>query len=148
VQLNGNYRDPILLQIWIASGVGDRVRDPWFTGYVTTPRWLRLDRSGAGIRSVAGGFELRMPEDEGLRQPFLGVCSGRVDVTVTADQVVLAVLQLDGVDSVDRVLLGAELLNQLVAAGLLGWAAAAAPTDSVGTLDILPAGLCRTNRVT
>ena len=32
-QLNGLYRDPILLEIWRSSGVGKLVDDPWYSGY-------------------------------------------------------------------------------------------------------------------
>ena len=67
--------------MWLSSDVKDAARDPWFTGYVTTPRWLRLERSLVGLRSVAEGFELQGPEDEVLHQRFLEICSQREDVT-------------------------------------------------------------------
>ena len=54
-RFDGNYRDPILLQIWRSREVGERVEDPWFTGYETNPRWLRLQRGGVGMRSINGG---------------------------------------------------------------------------------------------
>ncbi len=63
-RLNGYYRDPILLEVWRSSGVGERVQDPWFIGYETNPRWLRLERSGVGMRSISDGFALQGPEDE------------------------------------------------------------------------------------
>jgi hypothetical protein len=28
--LSGWYQDPILLELWRSSGVGDKVEDPWF----------------------------------------------------------------------------------------------------------------------
>lgn len=57
------YRDPFLLAVWKRSGVGEAVRDPWFRGYETEPRWLRLTASEGGIRCVSDGFELSPPLD-------------------------------------------------------------------------------------
>lgn len=118
VQLNGHYRDPILLQVWISSGVGEAVRNPWFTGYVSTPRWLRLERSLVGLRSVAEGFEIEAPEDQALQQKFLDLCHKHEAVSIADDRVLLAIPQYENIDSVDRVSVGADFLKQLVAAGL------------------------------
>ena len=121
-QLNGNYRDPILLQVWISSGMQDAVENPWFTGYVSTQRWLRLERSNVGLRSVRDGFELQGSEDEALQQRLLEVCSRRSDVQVTDERVLLKIPQHDHagdlIDSVDRVVVGAKFLRDLVDAGL------------------------------
>ena len=120
-QRNGYYRDPILLEVWSASGVGARVRDPWFSGYETIPRWLRLERSGAGLRSIDQGFELDPPESESHVPVFEAVCE-RYRVVATDERVVLTVRQRpthDGaVDCEDRVLVGAAFLTELVKAGL------------------------------
>ncbi|OXM45173.1 DUF262 domain-containing protein [Amycolatopsis alba] len=120
-QRNGNYRDPILLEVWKSSGAGDRVADPWFTGYETNPRWLRLERSSVGMRSVSDGFELQAPEDEALRAKFDDICR-RHDVEEAGDRLVVKAPQRDHgdgpVDSADRVVLGAAFLRDLVAAGL------------------------------
>jgi hypothetical protein len=120
--LNGYYRDPVLLQVWISSDVTDAARDPWFTGPETNPRWLRLDRSLVGLRSVAEGFELQAPEDEVLYPQFLEICTQRKDVTMNDERIVLHVAQADNggdlIDSVDRVVVGAELIGELVDAGL------------------------------
>lgn len=66
-RVNGYYRDPIPLEVWRSCGVGEQVRDPWFIGHETKPRWLRLEQSGVGMRSVNGGFALQGPEDEALQ---------------------------------------------------------------------------------
>jgi Protein of unknown function DUF262 len=120
--LNGYYRDPVLLQVWISSHVQDAARDPWFIGPETTPRWLRLDRSLVGLRSVAEGFELEGPEDELLHERFLKLCGQREDVTMKDGRIVLHIKQTDRagdlIDSVDRVVVGAEFVKELVDAGL------------------------------
>lgn len=121
-QRNSLYRDPILLEIWRSSGVGADVQDPWFTGYETIPRWLRLVRSATGIRSVADGFALQRPEDEELRLTFIETCRRHGDVEINVDGILLKIPQdvLGGemADSVDRVVVGAALLKELVEAGL------------------------------
>jgi hypothetical protein len=122
-QLNGNYRDPILLQVWASSGVGDRVENPWYTGYETQERWLRLTHSGAGMRSVDEGFLLREPDNLQLAGAFEALCSSRSDVEETGgEHMLLRIPQIErdgsGVDTVDRVRVGAALVKQFVEAGL------------------------------
>jgi len=121
-QRNGYYRDPVLLEVWRASEVDKRVRDPWFTGYETNPRWLNLERSGVGMRSVSDGFALRAPEDEALQSTFVDVCHRHEAVSLADEHFVLRIPQHnhgDGlVDSVDRVVIGAAFLRDLVDAGL------------------------------
>jgi hypothetical protein len=122
-QRNGWYRDPILLETWRESDVGDLVDDPWFTGYDTTPRWLRLVRSQVGLRSVAEGFELkRPPHYKGLNAVFDGICERRDDVLLEGKRTLLAIPQTDHgdgpVDDVDRVLVGATLLKNFANADL------------------------------
>lgn len=120
-RLTGWYRDPILLEAWQASEAGDLVQDPWFR-YETDPRWLRLERSGVGMRSTSDGFELREPEDESLRSTFNDICNQHGAVTCTGGGVVLRIPQHDNgdgpVDSEDRVVIGAAFLRALVEAGL------------------------------
>lgn len=121
-RLNGYYRDPILLQIWQSSGVGKRVEDPWFTGYETIPRWLRLVQSGVGMRSIDVGFALNVPDDEALEAKLAAVFD-RHGVVYTADgAVMLTIPQQEGasgpVDAIDRIVAGAAFLRDLVQAGL------------------------------
>jgi hypothetical protein len=121
-QRNGKYRDPILLEVWTSSGVAERVEDPWFTGYETNPRWLRLVHSGVGMRSVDDGFALQGPEDEAFRSKFNNICSRHGAVDIAGESIVLKIPQHDQgdglVDSADRVVVGAALLRDLVEAGL------------------------------
>ena len=119
--LNSNYRDPILLEIWRASGVKDLVDDPWFTGYPQTPRWLRLVRSGVGMRSVAEGLELERPGDPALVSVFDGICEQREDIVTDGDRILLKIPPTHKgtglVDSVDRVIAAAALLREFTDAG-------------------------------
>jgi hypothetical protein len=121
-QRNGLYRDPILLQAWLSSGIGSNAKDPWFTGYEWVPRWLTLLRSGVALRSVAEGFEIQGPDETNLVTAFEDVCQRRDDIAATAQRVVLKIPQLDHgdglVDAVDRTVVGAAFLKELVAAGL------------------------------
>lgn len=122
-QLNGNYRDPILLQVWASSGVEAHAENPWFTGYETQERWLRLAKSGAGLRSVDEGFLLHGPEDLQLADVFGALCSTRSDVEqIDEDYPLLRIPQADQdesrVDTVDRVQVAAGLVRQMVEAGL------------------------------
>lgn len=118
---SGGHRDPILLAVHEQSVVGDRVQDPIFR-FEWGPHWLRLDRSGTGIRSTPDGFALKAPEDAHMAQEFLRVCSRLEGITDENGALHLRIPQtdIDGhqVDSVDRVQAGAELVRQLAAAGL------------------------------
>lgn len=121
-QRNGLYRDPVLLQIWESSGVGDKAEDPWFTGYETTPRWLRLARSGAGVRSVAGGLALGRPEGQDQAADFDRICAGRHDIDRNDRELLLRIPQRDAgagaFDTINRIEVGAALLAELAEAGL------------------------------
>lgn len=115
------YRDPYLYAIWREAGSPAEVKDPWFYGYSTTPRWMQLGRSGIGLRSIKAGIALKgglVEYDAALRSIF----DSRADVVTTEDGAVVVVPQeaLDGalVDRRDRVQMGAELLTELIAAGL------------------------------
>jgi hypothetical protein len=119
-RLSGYYRDPVLLEVWRASEAGNRVQDPWFR-YETNPRWLRLEHSGAGLRSTSEGFELRGPDDDNLRPAFIDICRQHETVDITGEGIVLRIPQHDHgdglIDSTDRVVVGAAFLRALVEAG-------------------------------
>jgi hypothetical protein len=117
-QMNSWYRDPYLLAIHRESGVGDDVDDPWFTGYETEPRWMRLKKSGTGLQCVEEGFRLRPPPASTYAEIFAQVCAGH---EVGGSHVLLVPqVERDGrkLDTCDRVQLGAALLRGLVKAGL------------------------------
>jgi hypothetical protein len=113
-RVSGYYRDPYLLAIHRLSGVGDAATDPWYTGYEDRPRWLELERSGAALRCTETGFELKGPSNEEHRGDFVEVCTAR---GIGLDGL-LQVPQVDRVDTVDRIPIGAELLKAMVGAGL------------------------------
>lgn len=124
-QMNSLYRDPYLFAALREADVMDAVEDgtngPWFTGYDTAERWLRLKASNTGLRCVEDGWLLDPPTGEELAL-FVQVSYGMVGVTPTESGYLLALPQteVDGraVDTVDRVQMAAELLKVLVAAGL------------------------------
>jgi hypothetical protein len=117
-QMNSWYRDPYVLAIHRASGVGAAVEDPWFTGYETNPRWMRLVKSGTEMRCVSRGFILQGPRDAVHAEVFARVCEQHG----VGDNYVLTVPQVESnkrlLDTRDRVQLGAALVRDLVAAGL------------------------------
>ena len=120
--LSGFYRDPVLLGVWESSGVDDRVDDPWFRGHANEARWMLLRESRVGIRSVSQGFAIKPPEHDGFAAAFGAVCDARDDVHATDDGFLLQIPQADRngllVDTVDRVVVGAAFVKELVAAEL------------------------------
>jgi hypothetical protein len=117
-QMNSWYRDPYLLAIQRESGVGGAVDDPWFTGYETQPRWMRLVKSGTEIRCVKEGLSLRPPRADAHAEAFARVCEAH---GIGNDRMLLVPqVKRNGqsLDTRDRVQLGAALLRDLVKAGL------------------------------
>lgn len=116
------YRDPYLYAIWREAGSPKQVPDPWFFGYSSNPRWMRLERSGAGLRSVQPGIALDEPVDERDGANFESICEQRPDVIRKDDGWLLVIAQRDNdgvlIDTEDRVQRGAALLKELIASGL------------------------------
>jgi hypothetical protein len=115
-QLNSNYRDPYLLAVWKQSGAReDDVETLRFTGYETTPRWLRLARSGAELTCIPEGFLLKPPPDAAYTKRIEGVLvkHGVEDLRLRIPQV-----EQEGAmfDQVDRVLKGAALVRDILLA--------------------------------
>ncbi len=126
--MSSYYRDPYLSAIRQYSGVSDsKVQGdvwqeesggPWFTGYETNSRWMELSASGAAIRCVQDGIQLRAPDDDSRAQTFLRVCKAHgldSDLKLTIPQTTVDGHQLD---TEDRVRLGGALLRDLVDKGL------------------------------
>ncbi len=128
--MNSYYRDPYLSAIRQESGVpeskvqGSVWQDwsdgdgPWFTGYETEERWMQLKASGAAMRCVQDGLELRAPDDESHAKAFSRVCNVHCvdsDLGLKIPQITVGEHQLD---TKDRVQLGGALLRDLVAEGL------------------------------
>jgi len=116
--LNGRYRDPYLFAIWRQLEADSRIEDPWFSGYEENARWLRLNRSGSGVRCVRVGFALSSPP-EGDQ---LGAFNSLAHSLGADHENVIAVPQeeFDGllIDSEDRIQQGANIVRELLAAGL------------------------------
>lgn len=121
-QLNSNYRDPYLLAIVRQSHAQDAIEGgadgPWFTGWETIPRWMRLKRSGVQMRCVDNGLALQGPVDDAQLDAFRCACENH---NVNAD-LVLVVPQVERegarIDTQDRVDLARALLTDLIEAGL------------------------------
>lgn len=117
-QLNSWYRDPYLLAVWRETGLKAAVRDPWFMGYETDPRWMTLRKSETKIRCIATGFRLQPPPHMTHLEAFDAVR----DALNIGEDYVLKVPQIASagraLDAEDRIKLGAKLLTELVAAGL------------------------------
>jgi hypothetical protein len=126
--MSSHYRDPYLSAIRQQSGVAESAVQgavwpdwpggPWFTGYETEPRWLRLKTSGAEIQCVEDGLLLRAPPAASHAEAFTRVCGTHG----IGSDLLLKVPQVDVggrlLDTKDRVQLGAALLRDLVTAGL------------------------------
>ncbi|CAE6934354.1 DUF262 domain-containing protein [Paraburkholderia domus] len=118
-QMNSWYRDPYLTAIQRESGTPSAVEDPWFTGYETEPRRMRLKVSGIEIQCVPEGLQLHAPADPSHAEAFSRFCTAREigpDLLLKVPKVVAA----NGyqLDAQDRVRLGAELMRALVDDGL------------------------------
>lgn len=126
--MSSYYRDPYLSAIRQQSGVSAEVVQgavaqhwsggPWFTGYETEARWMCLEASGAEMRCVHDGLQLRAPAADAHAAAFARVCEAHgvgADLRLVVPQVTVGERQLD---MEDRVQLGAALLRDLVDAAL------------------------------
>lgn len=115
------YRDAYLYAMWCKSGRPTEVEDPWFYGYSTTPRWMKLTRSGTGLRSVPRGIAIQPPAFPEATEALKAVCAA-AGMAPHADGWLLPIPQAEHggelTDSQDRVRMGASLLEDLIAAGL------------------------------
>lgn len=117
----GRYRDPFLLAIWRESGVGEAIWNDsaWFTGNPRNERWMELSASGTRIQCVKRGFAIQPPPDEHHRAAFRECCEQYDQVANEGEGYLLHISQDNsGIDTEDRVQLGAALLRNLVDAGL------------------------------
>jgi len=115
------YRDPYLYAIWREIGSPEE-SDPWFSGYSTDERWMHLEPSQTGIRSVPRGIAVQAPAAEVHRTTFESIVRNRTDLVETEAGWLLPVTQQERngslVDTEDRVQKAASFLRELVAVGL------------------------------
>lgn len=126
-QLNSYYRDPYLYAIWLESGANeDAVEEPWFYGYDPfygdEPRSLRLARSGSQLRLTETDITVRVQGPHPAAAEFVAQMRQRDDVVEEGGAFVIALSQVERErrpwDAEDRVVKGAEILKEMIAAGL------------------------------
>ena len=115
------YRDAYLYAIWCECGRPSEVEDPWFIGYSTTPRWMKLTRSSTGLRSVPTGIAIQTPALPEATELLQKLC--RAAGVAPCDEGWLLPIQQthhdsELIDSVDRVQVAARFLQDLLDAGL------------------------------
>jgi hypothetical protein len=74
-QMNSWYRDPFLLAIYQEIGGDDVLEDPWFTGYETEERFLRLKKSSTELQCLQDRLVLRSPSTSAQAEVFLQICA-------------------------------------------------------------------------
>lgn len=120
-QQNSWYRDAYLYAIWCEAERPEEVDDPWFYGYSTTPRWMKLNRSGTGLRSVPRGIAVQAPGSPEASEVFQRAALA-AGVNADDEGWLMPVPQSDRggelIDSADRVQAAARLLREFVDAGL------------------------------
>ena len=113
------HHDAYLLALVQEAGIapGHINNEGWprcFPGDQTEERHLKLRRSGLQIRCMEGGWGLsNLPTQSDQRQAFDHVASKHL-----VSNGVCAIPQANGVDTEDRIVIGAALLRDLVNSGL------------------------------
>ncbi|WP_188043945.1 DUF262 domain-containing protein [Changpingibacter yushuensis] len=123
-QRNAYHFDPYLSSIHYAAGEPEGVESlALFSGYESNPRWLRLTRSQVGLRSIPEGFQIDRPAEEECDKRFtasvasLGISITDVDDPQYIFRIPKTTDDASGPDAIDRIVVGAKLLNNLLAAG-------------------------------
>ena len=122
--MGGDYRaaftDPFLIAIWNEVRHPQRLMKPEFRSwdYTGTEKAMRLVESGTGIRSVAAGFEILMPDDS-TQASVVRTTLSSLDL---GPEGVVALAPRDRgshpLDSEDRVQVGVRIVQLLLEAGL------------------------------
>ena len=114
-----NHHDAYLLALASEAGLtpSDIGNPGWprcFPGHETNERHLVLQRSGIKIRCAENGWALSdIPGEPALRSAFDTVAS-----RYAIQDGLFVVPQTQGIDIEDRIILGAQLLRELIEAGL------------------------------
>jgi hypothetical protein len=115
------YRDAYLYAIWCEAGRPSEVEDPWFYGYSTTPRWMKLARSATSLRSVRTGISVHAPAAPAAVAALQAAC-GSAGAVRSDEGWLLPVPQADQdgelIDTADRVQVATGFLQDVIAAGL------------------------------
>ncbi|MGB4335782.1 MAG: DUF262 domain-containing protein [Chromatiaceae bacterium] len=118
-QFNSEYRDPYLRALVLQSAFPEeRVGSQYFTGYENQARDLVLTQSGLLIRSVDAGWRLEVDSTHHVAFTPIAAQFGCQGSPGKPDEWLYAVTQSNGVDTEDRIVKGATLLQALIAAGL------------------------------
>lgn len=113
--LGGYFRDPYLAAMRELSGVGPAATDPLYIDqFEDQPRWMEL-KSGTALRCSPQGIRVRAPKDPGAAAVMEEICR-RYDVDDSG--LIRTVSLASAADDVDRVALGARLLETMVSSGL------------------------------
>ena len=114
--LSSRHREPYVYAAWKASGIGVTAADPWFLGYEPNGCWMTLVASAAGIRCVDEGWKIRVPD--GVSSPKVNAILAKHGWTTPECFACRKSNDDRRYDTVDRVLMAAELLKDLVGVGL------------------------------
>jgi hypothetical protein len=118
-RMSSKYRDPFLLAILEESGANANVLAnpwPWFFGYEIEPRQMILIKSGIKIQCVDEGWKISESLTDPIQQnDFTQVCS---KLGIDQNGLYSVPQNTQQIDIEDRVVLGANLLKDLVAANL------------------------------
>ena len=71
---NSWYRDAYLYAIWCEAGQPGEVEDPWFFGYSTTPRWMKLSQLRHVPAQHADGIAIQAPPSPGVSERLATLC--------------------------------------------------------------------------
>jgi hypothetical protein len=121
---NANYRDPYLFAIFEMLGQPLEIAQPWFSGYEWEPRWLRLAKSGVGLRSLPSGFEVARPTVEEFQSTFdsvvpeLGIVASNDEEPRLFINLAKATDDQSGPDAEDRVVAGSRIVQPFIEVGL------------------------------
>lgn len=113
--LGGYFRDPYLAAMRELSGVGVAATEPLYIDqFENQPRWMEL-QSGAALRCVPEGILLRSP-----KSPEAAAVMADIGRRYSADDtgLIRTASDANATDEVDRVALGARLLETMVLRGL------------------------------